>query len=788
MAVNYKLGADVGSFKQGMQEAQASLRTLDAALKNNEASLKAGGNAQIYMEQKSKILNDKMLQQKKLADQLKDAMQKMAQNGVSKTSVEYQRLHQQLLQAQTGMNETKVALDGMAESEQEAAKGADQLTQSVNSIGKKISLEQVISGIGSITKAMETAAGKAVQLGENIWTNVMNSAKWADDTQTMALMYGIDLDRFLKIQKLVQNGMDTSVEAILGAQTKLNKNIGTGSDSFYHTLVELGLAFENVGKFGETSFSLVTDNAEEMFWQAGRKIMEMTDVYEKETKAQELFGKSWKELVPLFSEYGSLDEYNKALDSVKTNTEEEVSDLATLMDTVAEMQGKIETLINKGWAALAPSLTAAADALSELLENVIDYLEKPEGQEAMDKMSESISGLFDDLGKIEPESVVNSFTNVFDKIVKGFEWIYEHKDDVIHALEAIVAGWAGLKLTGGVLQVWQLISGLQGFVGAGGAAGSNLGAVGSAAGLGGKAGGGLNFVNKMLTGGTGAAAGVVTVATNGAAVGDYLVNNTRIGQEIRDTGDVIGSAEKVWNEKLNEIKQNAKTFVQDWGNVVQQIWEASYYDEYFQSVGTTANLIKNGANDLSNWIGDIIGNSVTDFVMDTIKDVANAPEAVKQVTNSTPEQNRNAFRTIIDTFLNGMQEGGGGSHGFGVPVEPVLEDDAQETLQEQASKLTVQVGARIVPVSFSGGAGGGGGGKFGYLAFHANGIWDVPFDGYPAILHKGERVTPAREVSSRSYNSNLYVEKMYMNNGQDAEGLASAMAAAQRRRMSGYGS
>ena len=61
-------------------------------------------------------------------------------------------------------------------------------------------------------------------------------------------------------------------------------------------------------------------------------------------------------------------------------------------------------------------------------------------------------------------------------------------------------------------------------------------------------------------------------------------------------------------------------------------------------------------------------------------------------------------------------------------------------------------------------------------------------DGYPAILHKGERVVPAREVNnSRSYSSNLYVESMIMNNGTDAEGLAAAMAAAQRRAANGFG-
>ena len=69
----------------------------------------------------------------------------------------------------------------------------------------------------------------------------------------------------------------------------------------------------------------------------------------------------------------------------------------------------------------------------------------------------------------------------------------------------------------------------------------------------------------------------------------------------------------------------------------------------------------------------------------------------------------------------------------------------------------------------------------------ANGLPFVQRDGL-YLLHKGETVTPAREVNSRSFSSNLYVESMYMNNGTDVNGLASSMAAAQRRTMSGYGS
>ena len=132
----------------------------------------------------------------------------------------------------------------------------------------------------------------------------------------------------------------------------------------------------------------------------------------------------------------------------------------------------------------------------------------------------------------------------------------------------------------------------------------------------------------------------------------------------------------------------------------------------------------------------------------------------------------------------------------------VVEDVDIEAIlnaKEGKEQIEEQVGTVDIPVRLTFG-GGGGGGSFNYtfdndfsllnrLGFHANGLASVPFDGYAAILHKGERVVPAREVgSSRNFSSNLYVESMYMNNGTDAAGLASAMAAAQRRTMNGFGS
>jgi len=113
-----------------------------------------------------------------------------------------------------------------------------------------------------------------------------------------------------------------------------------------------------------------------------------------------------------------------------------------------------------------------------------------------------------------------------------------------------------------------------------------------------------------------------------------------------------------------------------------------------------------------------------------------------------------------------------------VPVEtkPELPPDVAQELTDFIGTLSIPV--KLIPTGMDGEEDGS----------FANGTWSVPYDGFLARLHRGERVMPAREVTARNYSSNLYVESMYMNGGADADGLAAAMAAAQRRTMSGYGS
>ena len=59
MAVNVKMGVDLGSFTSGIQQSQQILKGLNAEMKASEAKFKATGNAEQKMTSQTKTLNDK---------------------------------------------------------------------------------------------------------------------------------------------------------------------------------------------------------------------------------------------------------------------------------------------------------------------------------------------------------------------------------------------------------------------------------------------------------------------------------------------------------------------------------------------------------------------------------------------------------------------------------------------------------------------------------------------------------------------------------------------------------
>ena len=755
MAVNVKMGVDLGGFTAGIKQGQQILKGLNAEMKASEAEFKATGNAEQKMTSQTKTLNSQLNIQKNIAQQAKTALKAMTDAGVDPASAAYQKMYIQMMNAEAGANEAQAALNALNGTTQEAAAGADKLTGSLNGISKKLSLDQVISGIGKITSGLESAAKKAADLGEQLWSTIMESASRADDTSTMAEMYGIDLDTFMRMQKLVAGGMDTTVESVLKSQDKLTKGVGSGSKEVMEVLHNLHVGMREGVLEDWTSWK--QKDPQKLFWEAGQAILAMGDAYEQEAAAQALFGRSWKELVPLFKQYKTLDEYNKALDEQEVNTEETIRDLAALNDAVGALESSWTTLKDELIGALAPALSEAATAIGGLLDQLTAYLKTDEGKETLTKLSNAFSTFISGLTDVNAKDVVDKFGTALDSVTNGLGWLADNRDEVIGALEGIFGVWAGLKVSSGVLTILKVINGLKDLAGLGG---------GAAAGGGGAVGTGLIA---GLKAGIGNVAKIFPFAAPLLMGIDGILHDQQLNAE--------GAAQTA-EERQHIAEATSEMAIALLDNAFKQTWEDATAHT-MSDKAVNSDVLTDWANRYNTWITTMGDDPIMDTLVEnlsegTFSELEGLLQDVFDGATMDPG-------TVVDLLGKVQDELEAAGKDVELPSVLTVPDNA-------ASLVAQQVGVVTLPVSLAMSSFGSNLANFFGIGSHANGLWSVPYDGYLARLHKGERVMPAREVQSRSYSSNLYVESMIMNNGTDAAGLAAAMAAAQRRTMSGYGS
>ena len=723
MAVNMKLGVDLGSFNSGINQAKTQLRTFDAALKNAEAAFKATGDAESAMATKMTALNGKFQTQKKMVEDYRKVLEDMVKNGVDQTGAAYQKMQKDMLLAEAAMYDTQTAIDALNGSQEKAAGSADKLSTSVSNIGKKMSLDQVISGINSITGGLEKAAGVALRLGEHIFDNIMTSAQWGDDIATQAMMAQMSMEDYQRVVNVAATQGETSVNSLIKSWKKLKTNMAGDSKEVAEALDELGVSmYENVGgKYGNAG---PLRDYMDVYWEIGEALLAMGESADQERYAQTLLGRSWQESIPMFRL--GREEYEKLIAAQDVVSEESVNNLAELNDTVIGLEQQFNTLKNEVIAQFAPTFTEVGGVVSGLLSELNEYLKTDDGKQMLTDLGTAVSGLFENLKNIDPQEVISGFTGVFNTVIDSLKWLDENKDTVVKALEYIVKGWAVLKLTGGALDILKLLNGIQGLMGAGGAtAGAATGA-----GIGGKllaSGAGLG-----LTGAAAAAGSALTMfdATGLTALAfPVLEDQTAFLRTLRNGGSLEEAAAES-------------------GKAVEQAFEGA-------------------KKSWADWFDDII----------------------------------NVPKELAKSVYKDLFGGSGDEPTAEVKVEPKTDEEAAAMISAQIGtvsvpvKLVIQGGNGSSGPSFGGGASGGGGLKDyywetvwgGFRPGFANGLPYVPQDGI-YMLHKGETVTPSREVTSRNYSSNLYVEKMIMNNGTDAQGLAERMAAEQQRTMSGFGS
>jgi Arc/MetJ family transcription regulator len=595
---NVKVGVSgIAQFKQNMNQAKQAVKTLDAQLALTEKQFKASGDAESYMIEKGELLKAKLKQQEAVVQSAEKALQAMTERGVERSSKAYQDMYRQMVNAKGEMIDTKQALENIGTAAEDAEVSVSGMEESLQGIGKNISLDTIQNALKSLTGGMEAIMQKALRVGKVITQEVLGAGSWADDLASKSEYYGIEEDELQRIEKTADL-IDTSVDAIVGAKKRMKQNLGAGSADTIDALDALGLG------------NIVDTDPEEMFWKIGDAIMNLGDEYQREDKAQKLFGRGWNELIPLFRT--GREEYEKLNKSWNTVPQEQIDALKEMDDQYQILKNDLETVKLTFLGELAPAAKGVMETLTGLVGEFNKYLESDDGKEMMDSLGKAVESLFTDLTKIDPKQTMQDIIGIFDSIKGGLKWIAENKRGVVTAVEAFIGAWAVLKTASGVTTVLELLNGLKwlkanpdiklpsfGFGNGGGGGNTGGGTPGWAAAP-------MNFLN-------GASAQILKTLSPAGAIGsllpavfDRFLNETNIGRALRDGTDLLEGLNKDVEEFSENIEKNAETFEKDWSeNILTQPGKNAilFWDQFWKNVWTGG--YEQGAfADEEDWEGD----------------------------------------------------------------------------------------------------------------------------------------------------------------------------------------
>lgn len=576
IVTRFKLEGEA-EYRRAMQDAANSVKVLDSELKLADAQFKATGDAEQYVAEQTRILQEEIQAQKGAVAAAEQAMKALADNGVSKNDRTYQTWAKRLNDAKTNLTNLETKLGNVDESLDTSTKKADATSEAIQGIGANVNYEVIKEAIRDVTRTIETVVKAAARAAKAVWEMGVDAGTWADDLATAASKAGVDVETYQSWQ-YASRFIDTSVDDISKSILKMEADLGNGSEETAKIFNQLGVATRNAD--GSVRDATAT------FWDTIDALGRVTDETQRGIYAQKLLGSHYNSLNPLI-EAGSKAYKDLAEEGMKyaVVSEENVQQLGSFNDKYEEFNATLNKTKMDTLAELSPTFEKVADAMTKALQALDDFVQSEEGQAALQGLSEALSGIIDaflgeDNGAGTFASIVDTAKGAVEDFTTALTWIKDNGNTIADSIKLIAGVWAGLKVAPSVLTLLQLIkmiptSKLTSLVSGGGgteAAGSAAEAAGAAASSGG--------VSALRAGAARTASGLTAAAAKaeGLALAAMAVEaGVNMVNEVKEQGTLLGIGQRDQNgdillggsgialdmEKINQVRDWMANFAQN---------------------------------------------------------------------------------------------------------------------------------------------------------------------------------------------------------------------------------
>ena len=350
--ITIELGADTSGISKALKGVNSEISSTSKQLKDVERLLKLDPTNTELLEQKQRLLGDRVGQTKEKLEQLKAAQEEVAKTleETGEGQAQYDALQREIVKTEADLKQAEQAAAGFNATTAKISATADNLSKKFDGLAQK-------------TRGLSMAAGGAlVGLGGL----AVKAGKDADDLNTLAKQTGVATDELQKMQ-YASDLIDVDVDTITGGLRKLKKNL----DGHEETWNKLGVDVKKAN--GE--YRDITD----IFYDVAGALGGIENETERDVLAMDLFGKSADELAGIIDDGGAaLKELGKQAEDMGVIISQEDLDAAN------EFNDALDTL-------KAEILPTIAQLGVEIAETIMPYL--PTIKESIESVLEALRGI-----------------------------------------------------------------------------------------------------------------------------------------------------------------------------------------------------------------------------------------------------------------------------------------------------------------------------------------------------------------------------------------------------------
>lgn len=320
----------------------------------------------------------------------------------------------------------KISLDS-----NEYEKGIGNAKSSFSGLGSHIA-----SGAKTIGKAgaaafaaIGTAIGGATTA---LISNAKETAAYADNIDKLSQKMGFSTDAFQEWDFIMKHS-GSSIEAVKGSLLKLDKALESDTEAW--------------DKLGLSQEELMNMSSEEKFEATVKALQGVTDETEKAALAEEVFGKSYQELMPLLNT--SAEEVENMKQQVHdlggVMSEDAVKAGAQFQDSLQNLKTSLTGAKNNLMGEFLPSLSTVMDGLSKLFSGDDSGIAQiTQGiEDFASKLNEKLPKVIQTVGSILT-SIISALPQAFEAIASQLPSILEQAipvliDAVVGLADAIVS-------------------------------------------------------------------------------------------------------------------------------------------------------------------------------------------------------------------------------------------------------------------------------------------------------------------------------------------------------------